>query len=98
MHPFDLLTDSLATYRISRLITEDEILSDLREWVWKKHTPEDTKIGYLITCPYCVSVWAGGAAMLLREASPRGWRLLGGALALSGAVSVYHDVKGILDR
>lgn len=94
-----LATDALATYRATRLITEDEILADLREWVWHKHSPEDTKIGYFITCPYCVSVWAGAVVALSYTPSSGvvsgTFGLLRNTLALSGAVALVHEV---LDR
>jgi len=97
-----LVSGTLATYRLTRLVVEDELLSDLREWVWKNHSPEETKIGYFITCPHCVSVWAGGVvvAMALGSTPPVGVvrgtvGVLRNTLALSGAVSLVHEV---LDR
>ena len=57
--PIDLFTFTilaLATFRISRLLTVDVIFENLREWVWKKRPPS-TKLGYLFTCNWCMSIW-----------------------------------------
>jgi hypothetical protein len=94
-----LVADSLATYRLTRLVVEDQITVDVREWIWKHHSPEETKLGYLITCPYCVSVWAG-AVIALSHTPPDGvvggtLRVLRNTLALSGAVALVHEA---LDR
>jgi len=54
----DLLTIAilaLATYRICRLIVQDEIAAPVRDWIWAKYPPESTKIGYLFTCYWCTS-------------------------------------------
>lgn len=101
------VTDALAVYRLTRLVTEDELLADLREWIWKHHPPEDTKLGYFVTCPFCVSIWAGGAVALMSVASTGDNRLdrmfsgtvgvLKYTLALSGAVSLSREALDRLD-
>lgn len=53
----DLLILSVATYRLTRLITTDTILERAREKVWKKFPPHQNGIGYLITCNWCASIW-----------------------------------------
>lgn len=57
----ELLLDALATKRITRLVVEDAILEDARDIVWDRFPPEENKLGYLITCHACSSVWAGAA-------------------------------------
>lgn len=47
----------LASYRLTRLLTTDVILEPLREKVWKKFPPS-TKLGYVFTCDWCMSIWA----------------------------------------
>ena len=56
LQPIPLLILALATFRISRLLTVDVIFENLREWIWKKKPPH-TKIGYLFTCNWCMSIW-----------------------------------------
>jgi len=55
----------LATARLTRLITTDQILSPLRDRVWKKWPPESSKIGYVLTCDWCTSMWASSALVLM---------------------------------
>jgi hypothetical protein len=54
---FFILT--LAVHRLTRLITTDTIFSNLREKIWNKFPPDKANLGYLITCDWCTSIWAG---------------------------------------
>lgn len=103
----DLIVDALATHRITRLVLEDKVTEDLREKVFAKAHPSESKLSYFLTCPHCVSVWAGGAVTLLRQAeqssNPRSSGVFRGTvavlrytLAVSGAVSLGHEVAGKL--
>lgn len=61
--------DALATKRIVRLVVDDAILDPVREKIWRKFPPESSKIGYVITCHSCSSVWA--AAVVRSRVLPR---------------------------
>lgn len=88
-----LVIGGLATARLTRLITTDEITSPLRRVAWKID-PNLRHVGYLITCPYCVGVWAAALSWLLLtlayvwSGSVAGWLLLSpvmiGAIAQVG--------------
>lgn len=75
--------DALATYRLTRLIVEDEITSPLRETIWDTYDPGETKIGYLITCPWCVSMWVGASVVAARRFAPSAWNAAAETLAFS---------------
>lgn len=60
MKPVDLAADVLATSRVTRLVVDDAILDDFRNWVYERFPPDENKLGYLFTCKACASVWAGG--------------------------------------
>lgn len=47
----------LATYRVTRLFTRDAVLESFRSWYWNRFPPESTKLGYLLTCEWCLSFW-----------------------------------------
>lgn len=54
----------LASFRLTRLITKDNIFTPLRVRIWNRFPPFDpetgdqrTNVGYLISCPHCASVW-----------------------------------------
>lgn len=48
---------TLATYRISKLLIDDVIFERPREAIFKKFPPESSKLGYLFTCFWCLSLW-----------------------------------------
>lgn len=80
----------LATYRLTKLVIEDQITASLRDKVFEKFPPQSTKIGYLFTCPWCVSIWAGAGLLALEHASPVAGELSQKVLAASA-------VSGLLD-
>lgn len=59
---FTYVITTLAAFRLTRILTTDVILEGLRERIWKKYSPE-TKLGYLFTCNWCMSIWV--AAFLI---------------------------------
>lgn len=53
----------LAVARVTGLITADEITCTPREWL-VNHLPANqvgVALEYLVTCPWCVSIWVGAA-------------------------------------
>ena len=62
---FLFLLICLATARLTRLVTVDEIFEPVRSRIWKKYPPESTKIGYLMTCDWCTSMWASSLFVLM---------------------------------
>ena len=48
---------ALAVHRLARLIIEDTVLDTPREALFKRFPPETTRIGYLFTCYWCLSIW-----------------------------------------
>jgi hypothetical protein len=90
----ELAIYGLATYRLSRLVTRDELLSGPREWLWKKFPPESTKIGYWLTCIWCVSVWSASLFVISRIIIPEATNIVAIVLALSaiaGLLTAYED-------
>lgn len=69
---------ALATYRVTRFFIMDDLFSPLRERIWVRFPPESTKIGYLFTCFWCLSVWIAVPATL--------GLLFGGTIALAIAL------------
>ena len=54
----ELVVGGLATFRLSRFLTQDELISGLRNRLWNKFPPETNKFGYLFTCMWCMSIWS----------------------------------------
>lgn len=80
-----LLALILAAYRLTRLV-----VSDVFPFEPLRTKMVGTKIGYLLTCPFCSSVWVGfglGIGQLLLGATGV-WQVFIGAMALSAIVSI----------
>lgn len=84
----DLVVSSLATYRLTRLITTDEITSPIRDRVWKTHPPDKSRIGYALTCNWCTSVYAASALQISRMIAPRTTNAVETILALSAVAGL----------
>jgi len=94
----DLLIDGLATYRLQRLVTTDQITAPLRDRIFNRYPDTSTalSLSYLISCPHCTSVHAAAAVIVMRTAPlpaplqylARFTRLI---LATSAITSLLHD-------
>lgn len=71
----DLVIGALATKRLVRLITADAILDPVREKVWEIDPPQKHRVGYVLTCESCSSMWAAAAVTLLISSGVHGRRL-----------------------
>lgn len=88
-----LISDTLATVRLTRLVLDDEIARPAREAALQalidlgerrpELLPVTSRLEYLLSCPWCASVWAGAALFALRKASPAVADVVSGALAAS---------------
>jgi hypothetical protein len=65
----DLGLDAFAAKRLTRLMVDDALLAEAREAFWKRYPPESAKLGYLLTCHACTSMWA--AALVRSPLVPR---------------------------
>jgi hypothetical protein len=87
------VSDVVATYRLTKLIMDDKITEDFRNLIYEKF-PRDSKMSYLISCPWCVSIWAGAAIFTLRKVSPETADVISGLLAASAVTGVVYT-KGL---
>lgn len=88
-----LIVDVLATARLTRLVLDDEITAPAREKALSalielgearpELLPVTSRLEYLLSCPWCVSVYAGAALFALRRAAPAVADVVSGALAAS---------------
>lgn len=86
-----LVTAMLAVARITRLLVSDELLVGYRRWVVNRFGTE-SKITYLVHCPWCTSIWV--AALVMPEAViwPNKWILA--ALSIPAA----SMIAGLLNK
>lgn len=90
MKTLDFVVRVMAAWRITRLIVDDEITRELRDAV-EEHFGEDSKWTYLVNCPYCVSVWAGLAVMVLPRPITGALAASAGTLGIKWAAEVAES-------
>ena len=93
----DVVFDVLATYRLTTMIKDDKISEDLRNRVWARYgQPSDSdahKVSYLLTCPWCLSIYFGAAAVVGRRLYPRAWGPVAKALSFSALTGLLSEAK-----
>lgn len=57
-----LVTAFLAVARLTRLLTEDRLTVAYRRWVVNRWG-EDSKMAYLVHCPWCTSMYIAAVVM-----------------------------------
>lgn len=87
----NLITTGLSTYRLTRLVIQDEITVDIRNKVFEKFPPHENKIGYFLTCPWCVSIWAGAGLIVLDTISPKTGAAVKNVLAASAIAGIVSS-------
>jgi len=80
----------LAIYRVTRLVVEDEILDEPRNWVFDR-IKADGNLSYLLTCYWCTSFWVAIPLTILYIVYPPGMMVVG--LPLAGSA-----VTGLIDQ
>jgi len=101
--PLNIAVDTLAVYRLTKLINEDRITEPLRDLIAAKFPKVKSKKtglmelsmpAYLLSCPWCVSIWAAGFIFTLRRISPETADWLSSILAASAATGI-STTKGV---
>jgi hypothetical protein len=90
--------DALAVFRLTKLLQNDTIppLPALRQAYMRRYGA--TPWGELVDCPWCLSMWLGGLALLADRVSPRVWGLVSRVLAASAVTGLLSLVAAELDR
>ena len=78
------MLDSLAAYRLTRLVTTDTISDPVRDYLVGH--PVFGYVGEGIECDWCVGVWVGGGVVLARAYAPGVWRAARWGLAVAAVV------------
>jgi hypothetical protein len=101
--PFSFALDAVAVYRLTKLITEDKLTEDLRYFIDEKFPPvqdkrlgirRKSKVAYLFSCPWCISIYAAIFIVTLRRISPQNADYLSSILASSAVTGVLVS-KGV---
>lgn len=91
----EALTTALATYRLTKLVIDDEITLELRMKAYQeidKLPPKlSNKLAYFLSCPWCVSIWAAGFLILLKKVAPNIHELLTMILSASAVTGIISS-------
>lgn len=86
---------ALATYRLTKLVIDDYITEDLRRLAYqelsKLKSKHARKVEYLLSCPWCVSIWAAGFLILLNKIAPNLAKALKILLASSAVTGIVYS-------
>lgn len=93
MDPVAFVAMALAVARLTGLITEDKITEPVRIRVLDR-LEEDSKLAYLMTCPWCVSIYLGvlAAPLLWWHSDNPAVMIPATVLALSQAVGMTASI------
>lgn len=91
----ETLINALATYRLTKLVIDDKITEDLRQLAYREFEklPEklQSQATYLLSCPWCVSIWAAGFLLLLKYKAPNLHYYLSSLLAASAITGILSE-------
>ncbi|MER8219354.1 DUF1360 domain-containing protein [Streptomyces sp. NPDC094143] len=111
--PWDVVLTSVATFRLSRLLTKASVTSPLRAPFTRYAGPQGPAelheeaqpgpgrhtVGELATCPFCMSVWVASALTAGQLLWPRATRTAMGTLtALAGADTLQLAYSALMDK
>ena len=92
MSPADLVLGAGATARLARLATRDSIFDAPRlRYVRRMDSSGHPKLAELAVCPWCISVWIGGAVALVIQKKIPGYRWATAALTFSLVAGVVSE-------
>lgn len=90
----ETLVLSLASYRGTKLIIDDEITSDLRSAVisaLNKYPTLQSKVSYLLSCPWCTSPYVAATLLLVKRIAPDVYDVLASVLVASAAAGLIYE-------
>lgn len=88
----ELVVDTLASYRLTKLIKDDFITAPLRDAVEENAGPPDrSKLSYLVHCPWCLSIYFGFGLTVARRLAPGPTDLAARGLALSALTGLISQ-------
>ncbi|MBA2444360.1 MAG: DUF1360 domain-containing protein [Nocardioidaceae bacterium] len=94
--------DFLATYRLTTLIKDDKLREDFRGLVFQRFGEpggeDGHKVSYLVTCPWCLSIYFAAVAVVARKKWPRAWGPVAKALTFSAMTGLLAEKRAELAK
>lgn len=79
-----------AVHRLTVLVIEDKITEPIREKIFTRWNPSNTW-SYLLTCPWCASIWLGFAVAAAVVFIPQIWLIPALALGFSSLTGLIEE-------
>lgn len=84
--------DALAAFRVTRLVTADDITAPLRDAIEVRAARvASDRLAEFIVCPWCVGMWVAAGVAIARARFPRTWGALARILGISAAVGLLAE-------
>ena len=94
LSPLDLVVNTAASRRLTRLVTKDEITRPFRE---HEFFDNHEKLRYLVNCPMCVSVYTAAIVSASSRLFPKASKVVLVALAMSEVQSTLTELEAQKD-
>lgn len=96
MRPLEAILTALATFRVTKLVLDDEILSEAREAAYDqvakiKNQMLREKLTYLLGCPWCISMYSAAGLLLIKAVAPKVYKYLTLVLASSAVTGIAYE-------
>ena len=91
----DDVLDAIAVWRIVRFVQRDSLIEKQREWVINNWGGGYLRLGELLQCPWCLSIWVAAGVVITRRLAPRLWGMIARGLAFSAGAGV---ITGLVDK
>ena len=93
----DVARITLTTYKVSRIVSRDEVTSFVRAPLTTDEEATEPKergvagaFGNLLTCPYCVGLWVAATASVSQALAPRPTRFLTSVFCAHALADFLH--------
>lgn len=83
----------MAVARITRFLTEDFLTVGYRRWVVTRWGPE-SKMSYLVHCPWCTSIWIALPVMPVAVLFPNIWVITALSIPAASLVAGLLSLPG----
>lgn len=87
-----LVASVFATHRLTVLVTRDTITEKLRNWFFNRWNPMNSWT-YVLTCPWCISMWLGGVVLLGVVFIPQIWVYFALLLTFSSITGLIEEKR-----
>ena len=87
-----IVASIFATHRLTVLVISDQITQRIRDWFFDRWNPSTTWT-YVLTCPWCASMWVGAFVALGVVFLPEVWLYFALFLMFSSITGLIEEKR-----